>query len=92
VRPRPFLRPGTFAANTRTWRAESIHTDNVVRLPCPPESNAEYVGSATHLPGLVARADTDAIGVLLYRRHFVEAAEIHSMAVPCPGIGEALSA
>ncbi|MEU9048354.1 MULTISPECIES: NAD(P)H-binding protein [unclassified Kitasatospora] len=30
-----FLRPGTFATNTRTWWAESIRTDNVVRLPRP---------------------------------------------------------
>jgi GNAT superfamily N-acetyltransferase len=46
-----------------------------------PEANAQYVESATHLPGLVARTDTETIGVLLYRRHFVEAAEIHLMAV-----------
>lgn len=30
-----FLRPGTFATNTRTWWAESIRTDGVVRLPYP---------------------------------------------------------
>ncbi|MEQ4210449.1 GNAT family N-acetyltransferase [Actinopolymorpha sp. B9G3] len=46
-----------------------------------PEANAEYVESATRLPGLVARSDTEPIGVLLYRRHFAEAAEIHLMAV-----------
>jgi GNAT superfamily N-acetyltransferase len=62
-----------------------------------PESNAEYVESATRLPGLVARtdtADTEAIGVLLHRRHFVEAAEIHLMAVAPSwhrrGVGRAL--
>ncbi|MEV4067322.1 GNAT family N-acetyltransferase [Nonomuraea dietziae] len=62
-----------------------------------PESNAEYVESAARLPGLVARpdtADTEAIGVLLHRRHFVEAAEIHLMAVAPSwhrrGVGRAL--
>ncbi|PRY39688.1 NAD(P)H-binding protein [Umezawaea tangerina] len=30
-----FLRPGSFATNTRTWWAESIRTDGVVRLPYP---------------------------------------------------------
>ncbi|WP_046505818.1 NAD(P)H-binding protein [Streptomyces odonnellii] len=35
-----FLRPGTFAANTRTWWAESIRTDNVVRLPYPLAQSA----------------------------------------------------
>jgi uncharacterized protein YbjT (DUF2867 family) len=30
-----FLRPGTFATNTRTWWADSIRTGNVVRLPYP---------------------------------------------------------
>ncbi|RKT09543.1 uncharacterized protein YbjT (DUF2867 family) [Streptomyces sp. 1114.5] len=35
-----FLRPGTFAANTRTWWAESIRTDNVVRLPRPLAQSA----------------------------------------------------
>lgn len=35
-----FLRPGTFATNTRTWWAESIRTDNVVRLPRPLAQSA----------------------------------------------------
>ncbi|GHF78305.1 nucleotide-diphosphate-sugar epimerase [Kitasatospora xanthocidica] len=35
-----FLRPGTFAANTRTWWAESIRTDGVVRLPYPLAQSA----------------------------------------------------
>ncbi|MFD5828343.1 NAD(P)H-binding protein [Lentzea sp. NPDC060358] len=30
-----FLRPGSFAVNTRTWWAHSIRTDDVVRLPHP---------------------------------------------------------
>ncbi|KJS58632.1 SDR family oxidoreductase [Streptomyces rubellomurinus] len=35
-----FLRPGTFATNTRTWWAESIRWDNVVRLPRPLAQSA----------------------------------------------------
>ncbi|MGI5255808.1 SDR family oxidoreductase [Streptomyces angustmyceticus] len=35
-----FLRPGTFATNTRTWWAESIRTDSVVRLPYPLAQSA----------------------------------------------------
>ncbi|MGW2918420.1 SDR family oxidoreductase [Streptomyces angustmyceticus] len=35
-----FLRPGTFATNTRTWWAESIRTDNVVRLSYPLAQSA----------------------------------------------------
>ncbi|MEV6029179.1 NAD(P)H-binding protein [Streptomyces sp. NPDC052036] len=35
-----FLRPGTFATNTRTWWAETIRTDNVVRLPYPLAQSA----------------------------------------------------
>lgn len=35
-----FLRPGTFATNTRTWWAESIRTDNLVRLPYPLAQSA----------------------------------------------------
>ncbi|MEV0237750.1 GNAT family N-acetyltransferase [Nonomuraea sp. NPDC050786] len=59
-----------------------------------PEANAEYVKSATRLPGLVARTGPEPIGVLLYRRHFLEAAEIHLMAVAPSwhrrGVGRAL--
>jgi GNAT superfamily N-acetyltransferase len=49
-----------------------------------PEANAEYVESARRLPGLVAfttAARNEPIGVLLHRRHFPEAAEIHLLAV-----------
>ncbi|MFJ9682798.1 SDR family oxidoreductase [Streptomyces sp. NPDC101194] len=35
-----FVRPGTFAINTRTWWAESIRTDKVVRLPYPLAQSA----------------------------------------------------
>ncbi|WP_328606913.1 NAD(P)H-binding protein [Amycolatopsis sp. NBC_00345] len=35
-----FVRPGTFATNTRTFWAESIRTDNVVRLPYPLAQSA----------------------------------------------------
>ncbi|WP_399081989.1 SDR family oxidoreductase [Streptomyces sp. BBFR2] len=35
-----FLRPGTFAANTRTWWSGSIRTGNVVRLPYPLAQSA----------------------------------------------------
>ncbi len=35
-----FLRPGSFATNTRTWWADSIRTDNVVRLPYPLAQSA----------------------------------------------------
>ncbi|MFF4621079.1 GNAT family N-acetyltransferase [Nonomuraea jabiensis] len=59
-----------------------------------PEANAEYVESATRLPGLLAHAGAEAVGVLLYRRHFAEAAEIHLMAVSPDrhrrGVGRAL--
>ncbi|MBF8194014.1 GNAT family N-acetyltransferase [Nonomuraea sp. K274] len=59
-----------------------------------PESNAGYIESATHLPGLVARADAEPIGVLLCRRHFAEAAEIDLMGVTPSwhrrGVGRAL--
>lgn len=46
-----------------------------------PEANAEYVDSARRLPGRVLWAGTEIIGVLLYRRHFPESAEIHLIAV-----------
>ncbi|HWD82117.1 MAG TPA: GNAT family N-acetyltransferase [Kribbella sp.] len=46
-----------------------------------PEANAEYVNAARTLPGLVAYADDEPVGVLLNRRHFPEAAEIHLMAI-----------
>ena len=50
-----------------------------------PEANAEYVNVARTLPGLVAHADDEPVGVLVFRRHFTEAAEIHLMAVS-PGL------
>ncbi|MER7249747.1 GNAT family N-acetyltransferase [Kribbella sp. NPDC000426] len=59
-----------------------------------PEANAEYVNAARELPGLLARAEGEPTGVLLYRRHFPQAAEIHLMAVAPKwhrqGIGTAL--
>jgi GNAT superfamily N-acetyltransferase len=61
-----------------------------------PESTAEYVESATHLPATVAHAAGSPIGVLLHRRHFPEAAEIHLLAVDPTwhrqGVGRALVA
>lgn len=45
-----------------------------------PVVNAQYVACAHRLPGLVAYAGTDAIGILLHRR-LPGAAEIHLMAV-----------
>ena len=56
---------------------------------------AEYADSARHLPGFVARsAGGEPIGILLHRRHFAEAAEIHLLAVDPDrhrqGIGAAL--
>ncbi|WP_432880515.1 GNAT family N-acetyltransferase [Kribbella sp. CA-245084] len=59
-----------------------------------PEANAEYVNAARELPGLLARTDGEPAGVLLYRQHFPQAAEIHLMAVAPnwhrQGIGAAL--
>lgn len=46
-----------------------------------PEANDAYVNSARHLPTLVAQAGEQTVGVLLHRRHFPEAAEIHLMAI-----------
>lgn len=47
-----------------------------------PEANAQYVASARTLPGVLARGpDAEPVGILLHRRHFAEAAEIHLMAV-----------
>jgi GNAT superfamily N-acetyltransferase len=63
-----------------------------------PQANAAYVEAATRLPGLAARSGTEPepIGVLLYRRHFPEAAEVHLMAVAPSwhrrGVGRALVA
>jgi GNAT superfamily N-acetyltransferase len=63
-----------------------------------PESNAEYVESARELATYLATPDTDPAaapaGVLLARRHFPGAAEIHLMAVDPSlhrrGVGRAL--
>lgn len=59
-----------------------------------PEANAEYVNAARTLNGLVARVGDEPVGVLLQRRHFPEAAEIHLMAVSPDhhrqGVGRAL--
>ncbi|HYK68763.1 MAG TPA: GNAT family N-acetyltransferase [Streptosporangiaceae bacterium] len=68
-----------------------------------PASNAEYVESARELPTYLARlaaraeaAHADPVGVLLARRHFAEAAEIHLLAVEPSlhrhGVGRALVA
>lgn len=46
-----------------------------------PDANAEYVNVARTLNGLVARVGDEPVGVLLHKRHFAEAAEIHLMAV-----------
>jgi uncharacterized protein YbjT (DUF2867 family) len=35
-----FITPEKFATNTRIWWAESIRTDNVVRLPYPLAQSA----------------------------------------------------
>jgi uncharacterized protein YbjT (DUF2867 family) len=35
-----FIRPGMFATNTRLWWAESVRTENVVRLPYPDAQTA----------------------------------------------------
>ena len=45
------------------------------------EANDAYVTSARELPALIAQAGGEVVGVLLYRRHFPEAAEIHLMAI-----------
>ncbi|MEV4553498.1 GNAT family N-acetyltransferase [Nonomuraea wenchangensis] len=59
-----------------------------------PEANAGYVEAAKRLPGLVAYAGAEAVGVLLHQRHFPETAEIHLMAVSPSwhrrGVGRAL--
>ncbi|MFG3110170.1 GNAT family N-acetyltransferase [Streptomyces tendae] len=58
------------------------------------EANVAYIESATQLSGLVASSEAEPIGVLLYRSHFAEAAEIHLMAVAPDwhrrGVGRAL--
>jgi GNAT superfamily N-acetyltransferase len=65
-----------------------------------PESNAEYVAAAHELPTYLARPVTrngvaaDPVGVLLARRHFPQAGEIHLLAVDPSlhrkGVGRAL--
>lgn len=61
-----------------------------------PEENADYVRSARELPGFVAEDGDEPIGLLLYRRHFPESAELHLLAVhPARhrgGVGRALVA
>ncbi|WP_285491166.1 SDR family oxidoreductase [Amycolatopsis taiwanensis] len=49
-----FLRPGSFATNTRTWWADSIRADNVVRLPYPLAQSAPV-----HEKDIAALAVTD---------------------------------
>ena len=68
-----------------------------------PAANAEYVAAARELPTYLARPTqhaatehADPVGVLLARRHFAEAAEIHLLAVEPSlhrkGVGRALVA
>ncbi len=68
-----------------------------------PAANAEYVEAARELPTYLARpaqdpagVPWDPVGVLLARRHFAEAAEIHLLAVEPSlhrhGVGQALVA
>lgn len=68
-----------------------------------PAANAEYVEAARELPTYLARpaenaaaGHADPVGVLLARRHFAEAAEIHLLAVEPSlhrhGVGRALVA
>ncbi len=68
-----------------------------------PAANAEYVEAARELPTYLARPERNAatgraepVGVLLARRHFAEAAEIHVLAVEPSlhrhGVGRALVA
>ncbi|MGW4955744.1 GNAT family N-acetyltransferase [Nonomuraea sp. NPDC004186] len=91
--------PAAFQISRITGSAElaEVTARLLDRLPTwfgIPEANAEYVESATRLPGLLAHAGAEVIGVLLYRRHFAEAAEIHLMAVSPGwhrrGVGRAL--
>ena len=60
------------------------------------EANDSYVESATRMPGYVARAGGDVLGVLILNRHFPESAEVHVIAVNPDrhrsGIGKALVA
>jgi GNAT superfamily N-acetyltransferase len=75
-----------------------ITADLLGRLPAwfgMAEANAAYVESAGRLPGFLARgAGGEPIGILLHKRHFAQAAEIHLMAVHPhwhrQGIGAAL--
>lgn len=46
-----------------------------------PEANAAYVESARDLPGLVPQVGDQTVGLVLYRRHFRQAAEIELMAI-----------
>jgi GNAT superfamily N-acetyltransferase len=96
-------RAATYQITRVTGSAELAAITERLLTPLPswfgiPEANAEYVESATHLPGLVAHDTStgEPIGVLLYRRHFPEAAEMHLMAVAPSwhrrGVGKALVA
>ncbi len=60
-----------------------------------PESTAEYVGDAGHMPTYLARReDRTAVGILLLNQHFPQSAEVHLMAVlrehHGQGVGRAL--
>lgn len=59
-----------------------------------PEANTAYVQSARELPAVVAQAGDQTVGLVLYRRHFRQAAEMHLMAISPEwhrrGIGRAM--
>jgi GNAT superfamily N-acetyltransferase len=63
----------------------TITADLISLLPAwfgMAEANAAYTASARQLPGYLARStDGEPIGILLHKRHFAEAAEIHLMAI-----------
>ena len=94
VEPQP-----TFQIKSLSGSAElAVETARLIgTLPAwfgRPDSNAEYVDSARRLPGLIASNGDEALGVLLYHRHYLESAEIHLIAVAPEwhrrGVGKAL--
>lgn len=59
-----------------------------------PEANEHYVRAGAQLPGYLASADEEVVGVALVQRHFPQSAEIHLIAVSPEhhgsGVGTAL--